>query len=699
MKVYDTTQIRNLAIVGHGHSGKTSLVSALLYATGAVNRLGRVDDGTAVTDSDPEEHERKISIACGLAQFEHGGVKINLVDTPGYGDFIGEARAGIRAADTVVSVVHGVSGPQVQTLRTWRWAEQEGLAGAFVVNLLDRERADFGKVVGSLQETFARGAVPLAIPIGAEHEFVGVVNLLDMKAYLRPAEGAATGKVEAIPAGMEGAAKAARAALVEMVAEADEALMETFFANGDLDDAALRDGLRKSVAARQIFPVFPASAAHVVGIQALLEAIAAVFPSPAALPARIGKHAETGAEIACAADAAAPLALQVFKTISDQFGTLTLARVFSGTLKHDSNVNNASRNTSTRFGHLLALRGREQTAVEEIKAGDIVAAAKLKDVHTGDSLGDKNRPVVFPPIPFPEAIISFAISAKNKGEDEKIAAAIHRLGEEDLTIHFYHHPETGDQLLSGMGTEHVRVTVSKMQKRFGVEAVLRPPRIPYRETIKKKAETTARHKKQTGGHGQFAECKISLEPLPHGGGYEFVDDIFGGSIPRQYIPAVEKGIQDARVRGFLAGFPMVDFRATVFDGSFHQVDSNELSFKMAGQLAFKDAMTRARPTILEPIMQVEVYSPSDFAGDLMGDLNGRRGRIAGMDTRGVMTVIRAQVPMSEMLTYEQHLTSATGGRGSYHMEYSHYEEVPHQLQGKIISAAKAERGQEVAEEV
>jgi len=691
MKVYDTTQIRNLAIVGHGHSGKTSLVSALLYATGAVNRLGRVDDGTAVTDSDPEEHERKISIACGLAQFEHGGVKINLVDTPGYGDFIGEARAGIRAADTVVSVVHGVSGPQVQTLRTWRWAEQEGLAGAFVVNLLDRERADFGKVVSSLQETFARGAVPLAIPIGAEHEFVGVVNLLDMKAYLRPAEGAATGKVEAIPAGMEGAAKAARAALVEMVAEADEALMETFFANGDLDDAALRDGLKKSVAARQIFPVFPASAAHVVGIQALLEAIAAVFPSPAALPARIGKHAETGAEIACAADAAAPLALQVFKTISDQFGTLTLARVFSGTLKHDSNVNNASRNTSTRFGHLLALRGREQTAVEEIKAGDIVAAAKLKDVHTGDSLGDKNRPVVFPPIPFPEAIISFAISAKNKGEDEKIAAAIHRLGEEDLTIHFYHHPETGDQLLSGMGTEHVRVTVSKMQKRFGVEAVLRPPRIPYRETIKKKAETTARHKKQTGGHGQFAECKISLEPLPHGGGYEFVDDIFGGSISQNYRPSVDKGIQESARRGYLAGYPVVDIRVTLLDGKEHAVDSSDMAFKIAGSMAFKEAMALCAPTLLEPVMHVSVAAPEEYMGDLMGDLSSRRGRVQGMEAQNGMQVIKAQVPMAEMLEYASTLKSITSDRGVYTMAFSHYEEIPTQFQERVIAEARAAR--------
>jgi elongation factor G len=691
MKVYDTTQIRNLAVVGHGHAGKTSLVSALLYAAGAVNRLGRVDDGTAVTDSDPEEQERKISIACGLAQFEHGGVKMNLIDTPGYGDFIGEARAGIRAADTILSVVHGVAGAQVQTVRTWNWAESEGLAGAFVVNMLDRERADFGKVVASLQETFTRAAIPLAIPIGSEHELAGVVSLIDMKAYMRPAEGSATGKVEAIPAAVADAAKAARAALVEMVAEADEALMEAFFAKGDLDDAVLRDGLRTAIASRQIFPVFPASATHVVGIHALLESIAAVFPSPAARPAQIGKHAETGAEIACAADSATPLALQVFKTISDQFGTLTLARVFSGTLKHDSNVNNASRNTSTRFGHLLTLRGREQTAVDEIKAGDIVAAAKLKDVHTGDSLGDKSRPVVFPPIPFPEAIISFAISAKNKGEDEKIAAAIHRLSEEDLTIHFYHHPETGDQLLSGMGTEHVRVTVSKMQKRFGVEATLRPPRIPYRETIKKKAETTARHKKQTGGHGQFAECKISLEPLPHGGGYEFVDDIFGGSISQNYRPSVDKGIQESARRGFLAGYPVVDIRVTLLDGKEHAVDSSDMAFKIAGSMAFKEAMALCAPTLLEPVMHVSVAAPEEYMGDLMGDLSSRRGRVQGMDTQPGMQVIKAQVPMAEMLEYASTLKSITSDRGVYTMSFSHYEEIPVQFQDKVIAESKAAR--------
>jgi len=691
MKVYDTNQIRNLAVVGHGHAGKTSLVSALLYAAGAVNRLGRVEDGTAVTDSDPEEHERKISIACGLAQFEHGGVKMNVIDTPGYGDFIGEARAGIRAADTVLSVVHGVAGPQVQTLRTWRWAEEEGLAGAFVVSLLDRERADFAKGVGSLQETFARGVVPVAIPIGAEHELGGVVNLLDMRAYLRPAEGATTGKVEAIPAGMETAAKAARAALVEMVAEADEALMEAFFAKGDLDDAALREGLRKGMAARQIFPAFPVSSTHLVGIQALLEVIAAVFPSPAARPPQRGKHADSGAEILCAADSAAPLALQVFKTISDQFGTLTLCRVFSGTLKHDSSVNNASRGTSTRFGHLLTLRGREQTAVDEARAGDIVAAAKLKDVHTGDSLGDKSRPVVFPSIPFPEAIISFAISAKNKGEDEKIAAAIHRLSEEDLTLHFYHHPETGDQLLSGMGTEHVRVTVSKMQKRFGVEAILRPPRIPYRETIKKKAETTARHKKQTGGHGQFAECKISLEPLPHGGGYEFVDEIFGGSISQNYRPSVDKGIQESARRGYLAGYPVVDIRVTLLDGKEHDVDSSDMAFKIAGSMAFKEAMAMCAPTLLEPVMHVSVAAPEEYMGDLMGDLSSRRGRVQGMEAQVGMQVIKAQVPMAEMLEYASTLKSITSDRGVYTMSFSHYEEIPVQFQEKVIAEARVAR--------
>jgi elongation factor G len=390
----------------------------------------------------------------------------------------------------------------------------------------------------------------------------------------------------------------------------------------------------------------------------------------------------------------------VWKTIADPFaGRITMLRIIAGTLKQDSNVHNQTRDSAERFGHLLVLQGKTQTQVPELKAGDLGAVAKLKDTRTNDVLAEKSTKVKIPEIKFPEAVLAYAIEPKSRGDEDKISGSMHRLQEEDPSINYTRDPQTHELLLAGQGQLHIEVTVAKLKRRFGVEVNLKPPRIPYRETITAATEAHGRHKKQTGGHGQFGDCKIKVEPLPRGSDFEFVDDIFGGSIPRQYVPAVEKGIQDSRMRGYLAGYPMVDFRATVFDGSFHAVDSNELSFKMAGSLAFKDAMTRARPTILEPIMNVEVYAPSDFAGDLMGDLNGRRGRIAGMDTRGTMTVIRAQVPMAEMLTYEQHLTSATGGRGSYHMEYSHYDEVPHSAQAKIIAAAKAERGQEAVEEV
>ena len=407
-----------------------------------------------------------------------------------------------------------------------------------------------------------------------------------------------------------------------------------------------------------------------------------------------------GKETTIAASESAPYSALVWKTIADPFaGRITMLRVVSGTLKSDTTVNNVTTDTPERLGHLLVLQGKTQTHVAELKAGDLGAVAKLKETHTNDALADKAVKYRFAPMTFPEPVLAYAIEPKSRGDEDKISTAMQRLREEDPSISYARDPQTHELLLYGQGQLHIEVTVAKLKRRFGVEVNLKPPRIPYRETITVATEAHGRHKKQTGGHGQFGDCKIKVEPLPRGSDFQFVDDIFGGAIPRQFVPAVEKGIQDARTRGYLAGYPMVDFKATVFDGSYHAVDSNELSFKMAGTLAFKDAMTRARPTILEPIMQVEVYAPSDFAGDLMGDLNGRRGRIAGMDTRGTMTVIRAQVPMAEMLTYEQHLTSATGGRGSYHMEYSHYEEVPQQFQAKIIAAAKVERGQEVAEEV
>jgi len=483
-----------------------------------------------------------------------------------------------------------------------------------------------------------------------------------------------------------------------MVAENDEHLMEKFFEAGTLTDDELTAGLRSATLGAKLFPLVCASALRNIGVAQLLDAVLAFLPSPVDRPFKgIDK---AGAEVARPADEKGALSAFVWKTIADPFaGRITMFRVVSGAVKADSTVHNKGKDAPERLGHLMLMQGKTATNVPEIKAGDLGAVAKLKDTLTNDVLGEKGDPVTFPPIQFPEPVLAYAIEPKSRGDEDKISTSMHRLEEEDPSIRYSRDPQTKELLLAGQGQLHIEVTVAKLKRRFSVDVNLKPPRIPYRETIKASTEAHGRHKKQTGGHGQFGDCKIKVEPLARGADFEFVDDIFGGSIPRQFVPAVEKGIQDARTRGYLAGYPMVDFRVTVYDGSYHDVDSNELSFKLAGSLAFKDAMTRARPTILEPIMNVEVYAPSDFAGDLMGDLNGRRGRIAGMDTRGVMTIIKAQVPMSEMLTYEQHLTSATGGRGTYHMEYSHYDEVPAHLQTKIIAAAKAERAGVEVEEV
>src|SRR5438309_797984 len=597
MKVYDAASIRNVALVGHSESGKTQLTSAILSDSGTVNRFGKVDEGTTVTDFDEEEVARKHTLSASLAYAEWNKQKINLIDAPGMGNFFADTRAALQVADAALVVVDAVAGVMVQTEKVWNAAEELGLPRLVVLNRLDRERASLDRSLQSLREACNRTVIPIQLPIGEEKNFKGVVDLISKKAFVFQTD-----------------------------------------ASGRFSEAAV-----------------PADMA------------AAAF---------------------------------VWKTIADPFaGRITMFRVVSGSLKADSNCHNKTRDTAERFGHLLLLQGKTQTSMPEIKAGDLGAVAKLKDTLTNDTLGDKSDAIAFPPVKFPEPVLSYAIEPKSRGDEDKISSSMHRLEEEDPSIKYSRDAQTKELLLSGQGQLHIEVTVAKLKRRFGVDVNLKPPRIPYRETIKASTEAHGRHKKQTGGHGQFGDCKIRVEPLHRGADFEFVDDIFGGSIPRQFVPAVEKGIQDARTRGYLAGYPMVDFRVTVFDGSYHDVDSNELSFKLAGSLAFKDAMTRAKPTILEPIMNVEVYAPSDYAGDLMGDLNGRRGRIAGMDPRGATTIIKAQVPMAEMLTYEQHLTSATGGRGSYHMEYSHYDEVPAQQQAKIIAAAKAERAGVEVEEV
>jgi elongation factor G len=697
MKVFDAAGIRNVALVGHSGSGKTQLASALLFDAGAVNRLGKVDDGTTVTDYDDEAIARKHTLSASLAYLEWNKAKINLIDSPGMGNFLSEARAALRVADAAVVVVDAVSGVEVSTEKVWAMAEEFGLPRLVALNRLDRERASLDRALESMQASLGRNCVPVQLPIGDERDFTGVVDLVSMKAITFAGDESGTPTEGDVPATLADAAQNARDALIEMVAEADDALMEKFFEAGTLTQEELTEGLGRAVQSGKLFPVFCTSGLRNIGVQPLADALVTYVPPPSAR--EFQGQTPSGEPTARAADDNQPLVLWVWKTVADPFaGRITLFRVISGVLKADATVPNITREGSERFGHLLVLQGKTQTHVPELHAGDLGAVAKLKDTHTSDTLGDENAGFIVPPITFPEPVLAYAIEPKTRGDEDKIGTAMQRLREEDPSIGYGRDEQTHELLLSGQGQLHIEVTVAKLRRRFGVEVNLKPPRIAYRETITARVEAHGRHKKQTGGHGQFGDCKIRMEPLARGGDFEFANEIFGGAIPRQFVPAVEKGIQEARMRGYLAGYPVVDFKATVYDGSYHDVDSNEMSFKMAGRLAFKDAMAKARPTLLEPIMNVEVYAPSDFAGDLMGDLNSRRGRISGMDTRGVATVIKATVPMAEMLTYEQTLTSTTGGRGSYHMEFSHYDEVPGHLHEKIISASKAERGQVEEEE-
>ena len=692
MKVFDASGIRNVALVGHSGAGKTQLVSAMLFDAGAVTRFGKVDEGTTATDYDEEAIARKHTLAASLAYLEWNKQKINVIDTPGMGNFLTDARAALRVAEAALVVVDAVSGVQVSTEKMWTAADELQLPRLVVCNRLDRDRASLSRAVESLQAAFGRNCVAIQVPIGDEKQFRGVVDLVSMKAFTYAEDGSGKMTEAAIPTALADDAKAAREGLIEMVAEADDALMEKFFEHGTLTQEELAGGLTRAIRAARLFPIFCTSGLQNVGIHPLLDAVLTYVQSPAERP--FPGQDVRGEAATRQADEKAPLVIWVWKTIADQFaGRITLFRVVSGTLKADTTVQNLTREAPERFGHLFAVEGKAQTQIPELKAGDLGAVAKLKDTRTNDVLGDKNAAFSVPPISFPEPVLSYAIEPKSRNDEDKIGPAMQRLQEEDPSISYARDPQTHELLLAGQGQLHIEVTVAKLRRRFGVEVTLKPPRIAYRETITAKVEAHGRHKKQTGGHGQFGDCKIRMEPLPRGSDFEFVDDIFGGAIPRQFVPAVEKGIQDTRLRGYLAGYPVVDFRVTVTDGSYHDVDSSEMAFRLAGRLAFRDAMTRARPTLLEPIMNVEVYAPSDFAGDLMGDLNSRRGRISGMDTRGLGTVIKATVPMAEMLTYEQILTSTTGGRGAYHMEFSHYDEVPSHLHAKIIAASKAERGE------
>jgi len=697
VKVYETADIRNVALAGHGNSGKTSLTAGFLFAAGATNRLTRTDEGNTITDFDEEEVARKITISSAVAAIEWARKKINLIDTPGFNIFINDTHASMVAADSALIVVDGVAGVEVQTEKVWNFAEEFKLPRAIVINKLDRERSSFERALESVQSVFGRTAIPIQLPLGAERDFTGVVDLVRMKSYTYLADGDGKGKEGEIPASLADPAQKAHEALVEMVAEGNDALLEEFFDKGTLPVEHIQEGLRDAVRQMRIFPVLCASGLHNLGSDLILNFAVENFPNPAERGP--WKGSLNGNEVERPVKDSEPVSAFVFKTVADPFaGRVSYFKVVSGVLKNDANLVNARSSSAERLSHIGALFGKTIQPVTEIHAGDLGGVAKLKDTLTGDTLAEKTSLIAYPPVRLPEPSIAYAIAAKTRADEDRMGNAVHRILEEDQSLRFYRDPQTKEFLLAGSGQQHVEIIVSRLKKRYGVDVELRAPKIPYRETIRGKADVQGRHKKQTGGHGQFGDCWIRMEPLPRGERFAFGNEVFGGAIPKNFIPAIEKGIVEAAEKGYLAGYPVVDFKVVVYDGSYHDVDSSEMSFKLAARKAFKAAMEQAKPALLEPIMNVEVQAPVEYAGDLMGDMNGRRGRITGMDTKGGTQIIRAQVPMAEMLNYQNDLTSMTQGRATFSMEFSHYDFVPGPQSEKIIAAAKAAKAGEEEEE-
>ena len=713
MKAYATQSIRNVGIAGHGDTGKTQLVSSLLFTAGMTTRLGKVAEGNTVTDWDEEEIARKITIHSSLAYAEWAPsgqssatgqaekIKVNFLDTPGYSTFLNDTRASLVAADAVLIVVDAVAGVQVVTEKVWDYAIEYDVPRAFAINWMDRELASYDRAMESVTRVFGRNVVPLQLPIGSERGFRGVIDLITMKAHVYTPDGDGKPKIEEIPEVLAEPAKVAHEALVEMVAEGDDALMEEFFEKGTLPIEDLMKGLRDAFQAKRIYPVVLTSALHNIGSATLLDLLADVFPDPSRRGTAIG-HSETaskGNEVQRKIGDAEPLSLFVFKTLADPFaGRITYFKVMSGVLKNDAMPQNFTRGTSERLQHIQVMQGKTATAVSDLHAGDLGTVAKLKETFTGDTLGEKAAPIHYPLPHVPEPSITFAVEPKTRADEDRIGPAIHRILEEDPSLRFSRDPQTKEFLLAGSGQQHIEVVVAKLHKRYHVDLTLHPPKVPYRETIRGKADAEGKHKKQTGGHGQFGVCRVRLEPGARGTGIEFVDDIFGGAIPKNWIPSVEKGIRASAERGYLAGFPVVDFRAILYDGKYHDVDSSDMAFKIAGSLAFKEGMKQARPALLEPVMHVEVFAPDQYSGDIMGDLSSRRGRISGSEAQGTSVIVKAQVPFAEMLNYATTLTSMTQGRATYTMEYSHYDYVPGELAEKVIAAAKAARGVVVEEE-
>jgi elongation factor G len=688
MKVFDSSDIRNVALIGHGHSGKTSLAAAMLFTAGATDRHLKVDEGNAVTDFDEEEVARKITISSAIAAFPWQKNKFNVIDTPGYNIFLPEAQSALIAADAAVVMLDGVAGVEVSTEKVWQFAADMNLPCILIVNKLDRERSSFERTLDSIHNRFGRAAVPIHLPLGQEKSFTGIIDLIRMRSFCYKSDGDGKGKEGDIPTPQEAEAGAAHEALIEMIAEGNDELMEEFFATGTLPVEHIVSGLKEAVKNRRIFPVLCASACRNIGTDLALSLIAEILPSP--LEGRVLQGTENGKEIHKAVAPSEPPSAFVFKTSADPFaGRVTFFKVTSGLIKDDAHLNNMRSSVNERLAHIATPFGKTMQPVTELRAGDIGVVAKLKDTLTGDTLCEKNTCVVFKGVEIPEPSIAYAISAKTRNDEDRLSTAIHKILEEDRSLRFYRDPQTKEFLLAGNGQQHVEVVVSRLKRRYSVEVQLHAPKIPYRETVRGTASVQGRHKKQTGGHGQFGDCWIRLEPLPRGEKFQFANEIFGGAIPRNFVPAVEKGIVEAAQQGFLAGYPVTDFKVTVYDGSYHDVDSSEMAFKLAGRKAFRAAMQQAKAALLEPVMKVEVETPIDFAGDLMSDFNSRRGRISGMDIKGNLQTINAQVPMSEMLNYQNDLISMTQGRASFHMEFDHYDYVPVPQAEKIIAAAKA----------
>uniref|UniRef100_A0A831XFN3 Elongation factor G n=1 Tax=Geobacter metallireducens TaxID=28232 RepID=A0A831XFN3_GEOME len=691
MGKYDTAKLRNLGIVAHGGAGKTSLTEAMLFTAGMIDRLGRVDDGTSTMDFEPEEIKRKITISSSLDHCEWNGHSLHIVDTPGYGNFIADTRACMRALGGCVVILSAISGVKVQTEEVWEWANEFELPRIAFVNKMDREYANFLRAIDDMEKSLKARGVAVQMPLGAAETFEGVIDLIEMKAYRYAKDGSGKFTEEEIPAADRDEAQRLRDILVETVAEAYDALTEKYLEAGELTREEILDGLRIGTLRYTFTPVFCGSATLNIGVHHLLDYICHCLPSPLDRGAVAGTNPKTGAMEERKPDEAEPFSALVFKTTSDPYtGKISIFRVYSGTLNSDSTIYNPVRDCEERIGQIFELEGKKQKAIKQAVAGDIVAVAKLKETLTGDTLCDKDKPIVYEPAKPLQPVISYAIQPKTKNDEDKIHGALQRLMEEDQTIQARRDEKTHELILSGMGQVHLEVTIEKLKRKFNVDVEMKTQKVPYLETFKATVKAQGKYKKQSGGRGQYGDCWVEFSPLARGEGFQFEDRIVGGVIPRQYIPAVEKGILDASAEGFLAGYPLVDFKAAVYDGSFHTVDSSEMAFKVAGSLAFKKAMETAKVVLLEPMMSMKITVPEETMGDVIGDLNSRRGKVVGVEPKANSQIIRAVVPMAEVLSYANDLKSMTSDRGLFTMEFSHYEEVPSHLTQKIIAeSAKA----------